>query len=94
MMNDADFRVLAGAINHNADLLENHLAGGVYVHRQDTPSMTWSVKHGLGSRRPLIETYDATGNKIGHGVNRDTQTFDSCDVTFVIPMAGVAILRY
>ena len=94
MMNDSDFRILAGAINHNADLLENHLAGGVHVHRQETPSMSWLVKHYLGSRRPLIETYDTNGNHIGHGVNRDTQTFDSCEVTFVIPMAGVAIIRY
>jgi hypothetical protein len=93
-MNDSDFRILAGAINHNADLLEQHLIEGTYVHRQETPSMTWAVKHGLGSRRPLIETYDVTGNKIGHGVNRDTQTYDTCDITFAIPMSGVAILRY
>ena len=94
MMNDSDFRILAGAINHNADLLESHLTGGVHVHRQETPSTSWLVKHYLGSRRPLIETYDSTGNLIGHGINRDTQTFDTCEITFVIPMAGVAILRY
>ena len=93
-MNDSDFNILAGAINHNAGLLENHLAGGVYVHRQETPSMSWAVKHDLGSRRPLIETYDTSGNKIGHGVNRDTQTFDFCEIVFALPMAGVAILRY
>jgi len=29
MTNDSDFRSLAGAINHNADILENHLAGGI-----------------------------------------------------------------
>ena len=93
-MSDSDFRILAGAINHNADILEKHLSGGVHVHKQETPSTSWAVKHFLGSRRPLIETYDATGNRIGHGVNRDTQTFDSCNITFAIPMSGVAILRY
>jgi len=92
--NDSDFRNLAGAINHNADLLENHLTGGIYVHRQETPAASWPVKHGLGSRRPLIETYDTTGNKIGHNVRRDTQTFDSCEITFALPIAGVAIIRY
>ena len=93
-MTDSNFQILAKAINHNADLLERHLSDGVHVHRQETPSTTWAVKHGLGSRRPLIETYDATGNQIGHGVNRDTQTFDYCAITFVIPVSGVAILRY
>ena len=93
-MSDSDFRILTGAINHNADILENHLVGGVHVHKQETPSTSWAVKHCLGSRRPLIETYDPTGNRIGHGVNRDTQTFDSCNITFAIPMSGVAILRY
>ena len=92
-MIDSDFYALAGAINHNADLLEQHLAGGVHVHKQETPSTTWAVRHSLGSLRPLIETYDATGNKIGHAVNRDTQTFEFCEVTFTIPMSGVAILR-
>ena len=94
MMNDSDFRILAGAINHNADLLENHFVDGIHVHKQTTPSTSWLVKHYLGSRRPLIETYDVSGNKIGHNVNRDTQTFDSCEIVFAIPMAGVAILRY
>ena len=93
-MNDSDFNILASAINHNADLLEHHLADGVHVHRQETPSMSWAVKHDLGSRRPLIETYDEAGNKIGHNVCRDTQTFDFCEITFALPMAGVAILRY
>jgi len=93
-MTDLNFRVLADAINHNADLLERHLGEGVYLHKQETPSTTWAVKHCLGSRRPLIETYDANGNQIGHGVNRDTQTFEFCAITFVIPVSGVAILRY
>ena len=92
-MNDSDFHILTKAINHNADILENHLTGGVHVHKQETPSTTWAVKHCLGSRRPLIETYDSTGNKIGHSVNRDTQTFDFCNIVFAIPMSGVAILR-
>ena len=93
-MTDSNFRILADAINHNADLLERHLGEGVYVHRQETPSTTWAVKHNLSSRRPLIETYDTNGNQIGHGVNRETQTFGECTITFAIPMSGVAILRY
>jgi len=93
-MNDSEFRILADAINHNADLLVKLVGDGIYVHKQETPSTTWAVRHGLGSRRPLIETYDATGNKIGHGVNRDTQTFDECIITFAIPMSGIAIIRY
>jgi len=93
-MNDSNFRILADTINHNAGLLERHLGEGVYVHKQETPSTSWAVKHGLGSRRPLIETYDTNGNQIGHGVNRNTQTFDECEIVFVIPMSGVAIVRY
>ncbi|MCL2304488.1 MAG: hypothetical protein FWC43_04015 [Planctomycetaceae bacterium] len=93
-MAEPTFSKLANAINHNADLLERHLGEGVYVHRQETPSLTWKVTHSLGSLRPLIETYDSTGNRIGHGVNRETQTFDYCDVTFVVPMSGAAILRF
>ena len=34
------------------------------------------------------------GNRIGHSVDRETQTFDYCDVTFVVPMSGAAILRF
>jgi len=93
-MNDSEFRILADAINHNADLLVKLVGDGIYVHKQETPSTTWAVKHDLGSRRPLIETYDATGNKIGHGVNRDTQTFEFCEIVFAIAMAGTAIVRY
>jgi len=93
-MTDSDFYALAGAINHNADLLEQHLAGGVHVHKQETPSTTWAVRHSLGSLRPLIETYGATGNKIGHAVNWQTQTHDYCEVVFAISVSGVAILRY
>ena len=85
---------LADAINHNADLLEKHLGEGVFVHRQTTPSKTWQVDHKLGSLRPLIETYDSAGNKIGHAVNRKTQTFDYCEVVFIVPMSGTAILRF
>jgi len=93
-MTDSNFRILADAINHNADLLERHLGEGVYVHRQETPSTTWAVKHNLSSRRPLIETYDTNGNQIGHGVNRETQTFDFCNITFAVAVAGTAIVRY
>ncbi len=93
-MTDATNKQLADAINHNADLLEKHLSEGVYVHRQDTPSKVWAVRHALGSLRPLIETYDSGGNLIGHAVNRKTQTFDSCEIVFAIPMSGVAILRF
>ena len=82
------------AINHNADLLEKHLGEGVYVHRQNEPSTVWAVRHRLGSLRPLIETYDSGGNKIGHGVNRETQTFDDCQIVFALPVSGFAILRF
>ena len=85
---------LAGAINHNADLLEQHLSEGVYVHKQTTPSKTWAVTHSLGSLRPLIETYDSNGNRIGHAVNRKSQTLNDCEITFVVPMSGTAILRF
>ena len=85
---------LIDAINHNADLLEKHLGEGVYVHRQNTPSKVWAVQHSLGSLRPLIETYDSAGNRIGHGVNRENQTFDSCEITFEVPISGTAILRF
>ena len=93
-MNESGFSILAGAINHNADLLEKHLGEGVYVHQQQTPSMVWKVNHSLGSLRPLIETYDTTGNLIGHNVNRESQTFHDCEVVFAIPMSGVAIVRF
>jgi hypothetical protein len=85
---------LANAINHNADLLQKHLGEGVYVHRQQTPSTIWEVTHSLGSLRPLIETYDSTGNRIGHGVNRESQTFDYCQLFFAVPMSGTAIIRF
>ena len=85
---------LIDAVNHNADLLERHLGEGVYVHRQTEPSKVWAIHHNLGSLRPLIETYDSTGNKIGHGVNRESQTFDFCAIIFAVPMCGTAILRF
>ena len=85
---------LAEAINHNADLLEKHLGEGVFVHRQTTPSQTWAVTHSLGSLRPHIETYDSTGNLIGHGVNRKSQTLGYCEIVFAIPMSGTAIARF
>ena len=85
---------LVGVINHNADLLENHIQGSVYVHRQAEPATLWPVNHLLGSLRPLIETYDSTGHRIGHGVNRETQTHDFCEITFIVPISGTAILRF
>ena len=93
-MTDPTNKQLAEAINHNADLLEEHLGEGVYVHRQDAPSKIWAVRHKLGSLRPLVETYDSGGNLIGHAVNRQTQTFEYCEIVFTIPMAGIAILRF
>jgi hypothetical protein len=84
---------LARVINHNADLLDEHINKSVYVHRQTDPQAVWKVKHSLGSRRPLIETYDSGENRIGHGVNRKTQTHDTCDIVFALPMAGTAIIR-
>jgi hypothetical protein len=86
--------VIIEAINHNADLLEKHLEEGIFVHRQSSPSKTWKVTHLLGSLRPLIETYDSSGNLIGHGVNRQAQTFDYCELVFVVPMSGTAIIRF
>ncbi len=93
-MSEPTNKQLAEAINRNANLLEKHLGEGVYVHRQDIPSKVWAVHHKLGSLRPLIETYDSNGNLIGHAVNRDTQTFQTCEIVFAIPMSGVAILRF
>ena len=85
---------LIDAINHNADILEKHLSDGVYVHRQVEPSCSWPINHSLGSLRPLIETYDSNGNRIGHNVNRKTQTLEYCEVTFAISVSGTAILRF
>ena len=85
---------LIEAINHNADLLERHLGEGVFVHRQTTPSKTWAVTHSLGSLRPLIETYDSNGNRIGHTVNRKSQTFNYSEIVFNVPVSGTAILRF
>jgi len=93
-MTEPTVKQLAGAINHNANLLEKHLGEGVYVHKQPTPSKTWPVTHSLGSLRPLIETYDSNGNRIGHAVNRESQTFDYCAIVFAIPVSGTAILRF
>ncbi len=93
-MTEPTNRQLAEAINHNADLLEKHLGEGVHVHRQDAPSKVWAVRHSLGSLRPLIETYDSGGNLIGHAVNRQTQTFASCEIVFAVPMSGTAIIRF
>lgn len=93
-MTDATNKQLADAINHNADLLEKHLGEGVYVHRQNEPSKVWAVHHKLGSLRPLIETYDSGGNRIGHAVNRETQTFQYSEVVFAVPMSGTAIIRF
>jgi len=93
-MSESGFSILADVINHNADLLEKHLSEGVYVHRQQTPSAVWKVRHSLGSLRPLIETYDLTGNRIGHGVNRKSQTLGYSEIVFSIPMSGVAIIRF
>ena len=93
-MTEPTVKQLAGAINHNANLLEKHLGEGVYVHKQTTPSKTWPVTHSLGSLRPLIETYDSNGNQIGHAVNRKSQTFDYCEIVFVVPVSGTAILRF
>ena len=93
-MSEPTNKQLADAINHNADLLERHLGEGVFIHRQTTPSTTWMVTHSLGSLRPLIETYDSNGNRIGHSVNRESQTFTDCEIIFVIPVSGTAILRF
>jgi hypothetical protein len=93
-MSEITFQELIDAINHNADLLEQHLAEGVYVHRQDEASKVWAVTHSLGSLRPLIETYDSQGNRIGHSVNRVTQTFNFTEITFAIPVSGIAIFRF
>ncbi len=93
-MSEPTNKQLADAINHNADLLEKHLGDGVFVHRQETPSTTWKVTHKLGSLRPLVETYDSDGNRIGHAVNRKTQTLDYCEAIFAIPMSGFAIIRF
>ena len=93
-MSETVIQNLIDAVNHNADLLERHLGEGVHVHRQTEPSKVWAVHHKLGSLRPLIETYDMTGNKIGHGVNRENQSFSYAEILFVIPMSGVAILRF
>ncbi len=82
------------AVNHNADILEKHCLEGICVHQQTSPSLVWPVKHCLGSLRPLIETYDSSGNKIGHGVNRQTQTLDFAELSFMVPIAGYAILRF
>jgi len=93
-MTEITTQQLADAINHNANLLEKHLGEGVFVHRQTTASKSWKVDHKLGSLRPLIETYDSAGNKIGHGVNRQTQTFEYCEIVFLVPMSGSAIIRF
>jgi hypothetical protein len=93
-MTEPTVKQLAEAINHNADLLEQHLGDGVFVHRQQTPSKIWKVEHKLGSLRPLIETYDSGGNKIGHAVNRETQTFNFTEIVFVVPVSGTAIIRF
>ena len=93
-MTEPTVQQLADAINHNADLLEKHLGEGVYVHRQLTASTMWPVTHSLGSLRPVIETYDPDGNQIGHTVNRQTQTFEFCEIVFAIPVAGTAIIRF
>lgn len=93
-MNESLYRQLAETINHNADLLIQHLDEGNFVHRQDEESQSWEISHNLGSLRPLIETYDTDGNKIGHGVNRATQTLQYVELTFAVPMSGTAILRF
>lgn len=93
-MSETTVKQIIEAINHNADLLEQHLGEGVCVHRQNEPSKRWSVTHKLGSLRPLIETYDSKGNRIGHGVNRVTQTLHYVEIVFAIPMSGTAILRF
>ncbi len=93
-MADTTLQNIVDAVNHNADLLQKHLGEGVYVHRQAEPSKAWRIDHKLGSLRPLIETYDTNGSRIGHGVNRQTQTFDFCEVAFMIPVSGTAILRF
>ncbi len=93
-MSETTIQNIIDAINHNAGLLEKHLGEGAYVHRQLEPSKVWAVNHKLGSLRPLIETYDMTGNRIGHGVNRNNQSFDYCEIVYEIPMSGVAIVRF
>ena len=93
-MSELSLKQIIDAVNHNADLLEKHLSEGVYVHRQEEPSCVWLVNHSLGSLRPLIETYDSNGNRIGHCANRDSQTFDFAEITFAVPMSGTAILRF
>ena len=93
-MTEPTIKQLADAINHNANLLEKHLGEGVFVHKQISPSKMWQVTHSLGSLRPLIETYDSNGNKIGHAVNRQSQTFDYCQIVFAIPVSGTAIIRF
>ena len=93
-MTDSALQNIIGAINHNAGLLEHHLGDGVFVHRQESASTTWKITHSLGSLRPLIETYDSNGNRIGHSVNRESQTFHFCEAVFAVPLAGTAILRF
>jgi hypothetical protein len=93
-MSETIIQNIIGAINHNADLLEKHLGEGVFVHRQPEPAKIWAVNHRLGSLRPLIETYDLTGNRIDHGVNRENQSFEYVEIVYAIPVSGVAILRF
>jgi hypothetical protein len=93
-MSEPTLQKIIDAINQNASLLEQHLTDGVYVHEQPTPSTTWQATHSLGSLRPLIETYDTNGNRIGHAVNRQTQTLNYTEIIFAIPMSGLAIFRF
>jgi hypothetical protein len=93
-MSNIPLSQIISVINHNADLLEHHLTSGEYVHRQEHPSRVWSVTHSLGSLRPLIDTYDSNGNRIGHAIKRETQTLNFTEILFAIPISGIAIFRY
>ncbi|MGL6196679.1 MAG: hypothetical protein ACRC2T_17845 [Thermoguttaceae bacterium] len=93
-MSEPTLKKIAEVVNRNADILDRHLKDGVFVHKQTEPATVWPIMHKLGSLRPLIETYDDFGNRIGHAVNRQTQTFDYAEIVFAIPMSGVALIRF
>jgi hypothetical protein len=52
-MSEPAMQELISAINHNADLLEQHLTEGVYVHHQNEPSKS-NARRGTKMMVPIF----------------------------------------
>ncbi len=89
--NLADATVASDAVNLRT--LQAHVTASVqrYEHAQPFASPTWTIVHELNEKYVEVSCFEADDSQIEGSV-----TFidnDSCQVDFLIPVAGIAIVR-